>query len=242
MRFLATVTAAAIAAVFPLAARADTTIDLQNNFSGFTSPGNVVGPWRIWTMQITHEGTRDTPGLSLINRVDEDAPAPQHMNGIVVDDYHNWTPRFFTYVALQAASNGIQPNRGVYLEGDQKFGPFVLGGALTTQVYPNQTVLNQAGFGPTYYWPKVNVTVRYMPGWLNPGGYIGTYLLAVTEGLDKRATTTLTLQAGAQPPSNNPGLLGIDLGVTYAHVTRPSDASLIYIQRGLTLGTFTTFK
>jgi YaiO family outer membrane protein len=253
---------AALALVLPDAVRADTTFEFQDNDSGFTSPGNALGPWDTRTLAIRHDGTRDSPGLTLINRIDFDQAAPQHSNGLVLDDYHNWTPRFFSYVSLSAAAGQILPNRGAYLEGNYKFGPLVVGAGASTSVNTNQTVLNQLSFGPTYYWPKFNVTFRYEPGWLNPGGYIGTYLLSAGYGVDQRATTTLTLQAGAQPPFNNPllagtdqrsyagtllykrwiGHFGIEAGANYAYVTRPSDGSLIYIQRGVIVGTFATLK
>lgn len=261
---LPAVSLAALVWVFPLAACADPndSIEFQNADSGFTSPGNGVGPWQTRTLTLRIDGTRDSPGVELINRNDLDPAAPQHSNGLVLDDYHNFSSRFFSYASLSAAAGNILPNRSAYVEGNEKFGPFVFGAGAATYANPNASALNQLSIGPTYYWPKVNVTFRYMPGWLDPGGYIGTYLLAVTQGIDRRATTALTLQLGAQPPFNNPALvgadqrayaatllykrwigrLGVEAGADYAYVTRPSDSTLIYIQRGFIVGAFATFK
>lgn len=255
---------AAFVMLLPATAFADPndSVELQNSDAGFTSPGNGVGPWQTRTLTLRIDGTRDSPGAEVINRIDLDPAAPQHSNGMLLDDYHNFTPRFFSYVALSAAAGGILPNRSAYLEGDEKFGNLVVGAGAATYANPNASILNQLSFGPTYYWPKINATFRYMPGWLNPGGYLGTYLLSVTQGIDQRATTTLTAQLGAQPPFNNPALvgtdqrayaatvlykrwigrLGIEAGGDYAYVMRPSDSTLIYIQRGFILGTFATFK
>lgn len=247
----------------PARAFADTTLDALDDSNAFTAPGNAVGPWQTRTFTIREDGgTRDTPGLIFINRIDSDQAAPTHSNGVTVDDYHTWTPGFFTYVSLGAAAGTVLPNRSAYLEGDLKAGSLVLAGAASTFVNPNQTVLNQLSVGPAYYWPSVNAEFRFMPGWINPGGYLATYLLTVTAGLEHRATTTISLQAGAVPPYTNPllvgtdqralagsvlykrwiGSLGLDAGLDYAYVTRPSTASLIYIQRGFSLGTFATIK
>ncbi len=119
-------------------------LDLTGSLSSFTS-STGIGPWGNVTLSDRETLKNDSPGLALIDQIDQDAVAPAHSLGFVLDDYHTFSKRFYVYAAFGMASGAALPTRNAYLEGDMKFGrdlQTVFGAGAGTVVNPDGTVQN----------------------------------------------------------------------------------------------------
>ena len=251
-------------ALLPLAARAGE-LDLTGDLSGFTSPDDVSGPWRTLTGTYRWEAGADTPSVTLMTRADADRLGPTHSDGTVLDDYHTWSPRFFTYAAVGLSAGTVLPNRSFYVEGDAKVGrnlTTVLGGGIGVVVNPNGPVQRYINVGPTFYATNFNVTLRYIQTLTTGRTGAGTGLLTIQSGQTGKTISTLTLLAGDQPPNGvaepsqaaafgqrtvlaglevkhwtdrNGGILA---GVQIERLNDRMSGDLLYVRRGLTLGIF----
>jgi YaiO family outer membrane protein len=251
-------------ALLPLAARAGE-LDLTGDLSGFSSPGSVYGPWDTLTGTYRWVAGPDTPSVTLVTRADHDILAPTHSDGTVLDDYHTWSPRFFTYAALGLSAGTVLPNRSIYVEGDEKIGrsmTTVLGGGLGIVVNPNGVVQRYLNVGPTFYASNFNVTLRYLQTFTTSRVGSGTGILTFQTGQTGKTISTLTLVAGNQPPNGlaEPSQLaafgqrtvsagiavkhwigpngGILAGVEVARLNDQMSGDLLYVQRGITFGIF----
>jgi YaiO family outer membrane protein len=240
-------------------------LDLTGDLSGFTSPGNIYGPWDTLTGTYRWVAGADTPSVTLVTRADHDVLAPTHSDGTVIDDYHTWSPRFFTYAALGLSAGTVLPNRSFYVEGDEKVGrnlTTVLGGGLGVVVNPNGVVQRYLNVGPTFYANNFNVTLRYLQTFTTSRTGTGTGLLTFQSGQTGKTIATLNLVAGDQPPNGlaEPSLFaafgqrtvsdgleikhwtspqgGILAGVVVARLNDQLSGDLLYVQRGVTLGIF----
>jgi YaiO family outer membrane protein len=251
-------------ALLPLAARAGE-LDLTGDLSGFSSPGNVYGPWDTATGTYRWVAGADTPSVTLVSRVDHDQLAPTNSFGTVLDDYHTWSPRFFTYAAVGLAAGTVLPNRAFYVEGDEKVGrnlTTVLGGGVGVVVNPNGLVQRYINVGPTFYATNFNVTLRYLQTFTTGRVGTGTGILTVQGGQTGKTISTLTLLAGDQPPNGiaepaqpiefgqrtvlagfgvkhwigSKG--GILAGVSVERLNDRMTGMGIYARRGITLGIF----
>jgi YaiO family outer membrane protein len=251
-------------AALPLAAQAGE-LDLTGDLSGFSSPGNGTGPWDTLTGTYRWVAGPDTPSVTLATRADHDALAPTHSFGTVLDDYHTWSPRFFTYAALGLSAGTVEPNRSIYVEGDQKLGrsmTTVFGAGLGIVVNPDGVVQRYLNFGPTFYSASYNVTLRYLQTFTTSRVGAGTGILTFETGHTGKTISTLTLLAGSQPPNGlaeptqvaalgqrtvsaslgvkhwigpNGGILA---GVQLARLNDMMSGNLLYVQRGITFGIF----
>lgn len=251
-------------ALLPLAARAGE-LDLTGDLSGFSSPGNVYGPWDALTGTYRWVAGADTPGVTLVNRIDHDQLAPTHSFGTVLDDYHTWSPRFFTYAAVGLAAGTVLPNRSFYVEGDEKVGrnlTTVLGGGVGVVVNPNGPVQRYVNVGPTFYWNNFNVTLRYLQTFTSGRVGTGTGIATIQSGQTGKTISTLTLLAGDQPPNgiaeaSQPVAFGqrsvlagfevkhwigtkggILAGVQVERLNDRMTGTMLYARRGITLGIF----
>jgi YaiO family outer membrane protein len=251
-------------ALLPHSARAGE-LDLTGDWSGFSSPGNIYGPWDTWTGTYRWVAGPDTPSVTLVTRDDHDILAPTHSDGTVLDDYHTWSPRFFTYAALGLSAGTVLPNRSFYVEGDEKVGrnlTTVLGGGLGVVVNPNGVVQRYLNVGPTFYANNFNVTLRYLQTFTTSRTGAGTGILTFQAGQTGKTIATLTLLAGDEPPNglavpSQPAVFGeraVSVGLEVKHwiglkggilagvgVARLNDqmsGNTIYAQRGVTLGIF----
>ena len=201
--FVLTLLAVALA-LLPVTARAGE-LDLTGDWSGFSSPDDVYGPWRSLTGLFRWQASlKDTPSVSLVTRVDDDRLAPTNSNGIVLDDYHDFSSRFFGYAAVGLAAGTVLPTRSFYVEGDGKFGrslQLVWGTGAGVVVNPNGVIQRYINFGPTYYGTGFNVGFRYLQTLTIGRTGTGTGILTVQAGQTGRTITTLTLLAGSQPPN-----------------------------------------
>jgi YaiO family outer membrane protein len=194
-------TAAAILCVIPVAAAAGE-VDLTGSLSGFTS-ATGVGPWRFVTLTDTEAIGNDKPGIAVVDRADADTGAAGHSLGIVLDDYHDWSSRFFTYVALGTAAGTELPTRNAYVEGDIKLGrsmATVAGAGAGVVVNPDGTVQNYFNLGPTWYHNNFNATLRWLPSFSSGRLGASSGLLTLANGATGTTVTTLTLLAGSEPP------------------------------------------
>jgi YaiO family outer membrane protein len=249
--------------IAPQAARSGE-LDLTGSLSSFTSPSGV-GPWSNVTLTDRETLANDTPGLALIEQVDGDAVAPMHGLGFVLDDYHTWSPRFFTYAAFGMASGSALATRNGYLEGDMKFGPAlatVIGLGAGTVVNADGTVQNYLNIGPTWYHNNFNVTLRWLPSFTSGRAGASTGILTLANGAVGTTVSTLTLLGGSNPPygvvSNSApfgigervlfaGLdvkhwvnprSGYHVGIELEHLSDSTTGNLLYLRRSLNVGVF----
>jgi YaiO family outer membrane protein len=250
--------------VLPLAARGGE-LDLTGSLSSFSSPGNLYGPWRSVTLSDREQIGKDKPGLSLVDRADADAGGPTHGLGAVLDDYHDWSSKFFSYVAVGVSSGNLLPTRSVYLEGDAKFGPLlalVVGAGAGVTVNPDGTIQRYFNVGPTWYHGNMNVTLRWLPSFTNGRMGASSVLLTLANGAEGKTVTTLTLLGGNQPPNGivvaevAAGLgqrvllggisvkhwlspkSGYTVGLELERLTNSTTGNEIYLRRGLDVGIF----
>jgi len=253
-------------AAVPAAALADPSeVSLSGTLTGFTSAGNDYGPWRWFELDDRSHIGADAPGFELIDRADADRPLATHGNLLSVDDYHTFSKRFYAYASLGAGSGNVLPAHSAYLEGDYKLGPslrWVIGAGAGVIANPNGTVQRYVDYGPTYYGNDYNVSVRLLP--TSTSGYPTTIttLATIQAGSQGRARSTLTVLDGNQAPSTLIDVFappaagahafvanylyqkwltargGIKVGVQFERLTGLTDSSVIYLERGITLGAF----
>jgi YaiO family outer membrane protein len=207
----------------------------------------------------------DTPSVTLVTRADADYLAPTHSNGTTVDDYHTWSPRFFTYAAAGFSAGTVLPTRTFYVEGDQKLGrslTTVIGGGVGVVVDPSGVIQRYINVGPTYYAPSYNVTLRYLQTFTTGRTGTGTGILTIEAGYSGKTISTLTLLAGDQPPNGIAsqetaigfGQRTVLAGIQVKHWTSPKGGFLagveverlndrmtgagLYARRGFTIGVF----
>jgi YaiO family outer membrane protein len=204
MKYLVALAAAFALAVLPFAARAGE-LDLTGDLTGFSSPDDVYGPWQALSGTYRWQASAsDTPSITFITRADRDRLDPTHSNGVTVDDYHDWSPRFFTYAAAGFAAGGVLPTRDFYLEGDQKFGrnlATVFGGGVGVVINPNGVDQRYINVGPSFYYNKFNMTFRYLQTFTTGRTGTGTGIATFEAGETGHTISTLTLLAGDQPPN-----------------------------------------
>jgi YaiO family outer membrane protein len=264
VKFLAFLLASLFVFALPVAAGAGE-LDLTGDLSSFTSPGSIYGPWQTLTGTYRWVAGPDTPGVTLVTRSDDDRLAPTHSDGTVVDDYHTWSERFFTYAAVGLAAGDVLPNRSFYVEGDEKVGrslTTVLGGGIGVVVNPNGPVQRYINVGPTFYAPNFNVTLRYLQTFTTGRTGDGTLLATVQAGQTGKTISTLTLLAGDQPPNGiaEPaqtavfGQRTVLAGITVKHWLGPKGGIIagvdierlndrmsgdtLYVRRGVEFGVF----
>jgi YaiO family outer membrane protein len=250
--------------IAPLGARAGEW-EINDTVSGFTSPGDLYGPWNAITLSDREKIGNDKPGISIVDQTDSDSGGPTHGIEFVLDDYHDWSQKFFTYAAVGVSGGNLLPTRSAYLEGDWKFGPqlaTVMGFGAGTVVNPNGVVQNYLNMGPSWYHNNFNITLRWLPSFTSGRMGTSTGILTAANGAEGNTITTLTLLAGNQPPNgvftttlpNQIGqralLAGIDVkhwlsrkggydvGVSIGRLTDSTSGNMIYIRRALSVGIF----
>jgi YaiO family outer membrane protein len=239
-------------------------LDLTGSLSSFTS-STGIGPWSNVTLTDRETLAKDTPALALVDQADRDAVAPTHGLGFVLDDYHIWSPRFFTYAAFGMASGSALATRNGYLEGDLKFGPAlatVIGVGAGSVVNPDGTVQNYLNVGPTWYYKNMNVTLRWLPSFTSGRAGASTGILTLANGATGTTVGTLTLLGGSEPPYGvvsisapfgigqralfagfdvkhwvNPKE-GYHVGIEFEHLSDGTTGNLLYVRRALNVGVF----
>lgn len=148
----------------------------------FTSAGSVYGPWQTETMEYQWQaGPKDIPSITLLNRNDRDrnvlgTTVPSRSTAVYLDDYHNWSPRFFTYVQAMTSDGNILPNRLIYIEADGKFGrqhTIIIGAGASEYANPDGSFTRSLSLGPTVYVHDMVYTARYLPADVT-GSFTGT--------------------------------------------------------------------
>jgi YaiO family outer membrane protein len=248
----------------PVVARAGE-LDLTGSLSAFSSPDTLYGPWSSLSTTYRWNAGADTPSLTFVTRADADRLAPTHGDGITVDDYHDWSPRFFTYAALGTAGGNVLPTRTLYVEGDRKFGyelDTVLGGGVGVVVNPNGLVQRYLNVGPSFYASGFNITLRYLQTFTSGRTGTGTAIGTLQAGKTGKTLSTLTLLAGDQPPNGffepaqsalfgqrallagltvkhwTSGAGGWIAGLEFERLTDRGSGDPLYARRGLTVGIF----
>lgn len=262
-RFLALLFVLCGAAV-PLAASAGE-LDLSGSLSGFTSPNQVYGPWRDVQAGYRAQIGRDKPGIFLVDRADADRLDPTHSLGVSIDDYHDFSSRFFAYGTVGVSSGRVLATREAYLEGDVKLGramTTVFGLGAGTVANPDGVVQNYINLGPSVYYNGGSVTFRWLPSFTTGRGGTSTGILTWEAGIEGKSTSIVTLLAGSQPPngiasateSTTFGQRALLAGYTYKHWTSPkggffgtveveklndrTSGDLLYVRRGINVGIF----
>jgi len=247
-------------------ARADSKngqVTLTDQQSGFSSPGNLYGPWSVLTLQYQWQTADDIPSITLFNRNDDDRPVSSHSSAVYLDDYHTWSHTFYTYAQISAGNGDIQPYNLAYLEGDIKLDKqrslvAALGGGVTRN--PGDTSTRWISFGPSLYVGPMVYEVRLLP--TNTNGIAASATQGIVEynrlGQDQ---VVLSYLAGSQPsvlvglpPSATVFQRLDEFDLTWRHWLRPNFGVLIggtvgnhydrtsgasiYNQRAITLGVF----
>lgn len=261
-RLLAVAAIATLAAA-PVAARAGE-LDLTGSLSDFSSPSGV-GPWRFVTLTDSEVTGADKPSIALVDRSDDDTGAAGHSLGVVLDDYHDWSSRFFTYAAAGTSSGTVLPTRTAYIEGDIKTGrslATVWGAGAGVVVNPDGTVQRYVNAGPTWYHNNVNVTLRWLPTFTTGRTGSSSGLLTIQDGAAGETVGTLTLLGGNEPPYGvvsaatafetgqrvlfggldvkhwvNPRE-GFHVGIELERLSDAASGNLLYVRRGLNVGVF----
>lgn len=138
----------------------------STNVSTFSSPGNLYGPWETESLEYQWQaGTRDVPSVTVLDRTDNDRAARTHSSAVYLDDYHTWSPRFFTYAQIESSTGTVLPNRGAYVEADQKFGPnsnLLIGAGAGVFANPDASITRVFSVGPSYYSRRMVYTARLL--------------------------------------------------------------------------------
>lgn len=227
-------------------------------------PGNVYGPWQFATFDVrSTAGSDDKPGFTFVARHDGDSGAPSSGTTGILDDYHQWTPRLFTYAQVEFSSGSLFPTRGAYLEADPTLVPNLViaegYGALETPIGLAQRYVN---VGPEFYFPHGSVTVRYIPLWTQGQVGASSFEGDLSLGDEGSTLTTLTLQSGVVPAyaATNPAVaaqfqnrvlaanlsvkhwidsrFGFELGVDAGDASDRFTGKSVYNSLGATLGVF----
>ncbi len=238
-------------------------VSLSGDAYDFTSPRSLMGTWAGEQFQFRSWDGPDTIDLGVTNRVDANMPRMTAGSEAVLDDYHNWSNAFSTYAVI-GTGNAPFANGSGYLESDFRMLAsrrlvLGLGGGQTHN--SGGTSDQYLSIGPTYYWPDVDASLRFIPTY-GPRQRKSTALLAaVTAGELGRATTTIVVRSGIETPLVGEGLLptlpgvysfdfqldykrwistrgGFTAGLGIAHLTDVNPSALIYVQRGVNLGFF----
>jgi|GEM_PF-1456727 YaiO family outer membrane protein len=239
-------------------------LTVTDQVSGFSSPGDVYGPWSVQTLEYQWQaGKDDIPSITLFDRNDNDRPAGSTSHAVYADDYHTWTRRFYTYAQISAASGDIQPYNLAYLEGDLKLDPALnvvaSAGAGATR-NPGDTSTRWLNLGPMFYAGPMVYELRFLPA--NTNGVATSATQGVVEynrlGKDQ---IVLTYIDGSQPsvlinfpPSFTTFQRLNELDVVWRHWLRPTFGVLVgatdgnhydrltgatlYHQHAVTLGLF----
>jgi YaiO family outer membrane protein len=239
-------------------------LTITDQQSGFTSPGDLYGPWSVQTLQWQWQaGADDIPSITLFDRNDDDRPTSSTSHAVYADDYHTWSHRFYTYAQVSLANGDIQPYNLAYLEGDVTLDPQLnvvaaAGGGVTRN--PDDTSTRWISAGPSVYLGPMVYEIRFMPA--NTNGVATSATQGIIEynrlGHDQ---VVLSYIDGSQPsvlvafpPSYTTFQRLNEADVTWRHWLRPTFGILvgatdgnhydrttgasIYHQHGITLGLF----
>jgi len=264
MKFARSLAAALMLALAPVCASAGQ-LDVSGDLSGFTSPGNVYGPWRYGTISYRDRLGKDSPGLTLVDRSDADRLNPTHSLAATLDDYHDWSKKFFTYAAVSASAGNVLPTRSLYLEGDVKLGKAlttVIGLGAGVVVNPDGVVQRYINVGPSVYYGNSNLTLRWLPTFTNGRSGTSSAILSFQNGQQGHFVTTANLIVGSQPPGGIAALNtplnfgqralagdvairkwtssrgGFTLGVGAERLSDRTTGNLIYARRSIDVGIF----
>ena len=264
MTFFRSLAVALAIVLFPCVAQAGE-FDLTGDLSNFTSPGDVYGPWQSISGGYRWVAGADTPSVTLVTRSDDDRLNPTHSTGVTLDDYHDWSPRFFSYAAVGLSNGTVLPTRNFYVEGDQKFGrtlATVFGAGVGVVVNPDGVDQRYFNVGPSFYARGYNLTLRYLQTYTNGRTGTGTGIAVFQTGQTGKTIGTLTLLAGDQPPNGvvtqtqttEFGQRALFAGIGVKHWTSPKggvllgfsinrltdrlSGNLLYVQRDVTIGIF----
>jgi len=234
----------------------------------FNSPGNAYGPWYVENFSNRDYFHKGSVGFEFENESTLDRLNPHTGQYIVLDNYYDWTPGFFTYASVGVGTAQPFPSSSLFLEGDfhvLRSAPLLIG--LGGDVTRDFTGVSERylSIGPTYYWPHFNASLRYHPLTASNGNSSAATDVALEYGDEGRSLTDLTIEAGGSllaVQSNGISTLapgernfsfdlehkqwvsshgGYRVGVTYAHLTDRATGNLIYTQHGIVLGAFTSF-
>jgi len=234
----------------------------------FTSPGSLYGPWSVENFSFRHYDGNGSVGFSVENEATHDRLNPHVGQYVVVDNYHDWSRRFYTYASVGLGTGQPFPSSSLFLEGDIHVdgdAPLLLGvGANATRDISGITE-HYLSIGPTYYWPHFNATVRYLPLWASDGSSSAATDVALEYGDEGRSLTDLTVQAGGSllaveqngvmtiAPGERSFTVDLEhkqwiserggyrVGAIYGHLTNRATGAPIYTQQGAVLGVFTSF-
>jgi YaiO family outer membrane protein len=207
-RMLAVVLSAlAAGTAFAGIARADSTtnpgvVTVTDQQSGFTSPGNLYGPWSVQTLEYQWQADKsDVPSVTFLNRTDDDRPFESSSRAVYGDDYHTWSSDFYTYGQVSFANGDIEPYNLAYLEGDLKLERrqnLVLGAGAGVTRNPGDTSTRWVSAGPSFYTGPMVFEVRFLPA--NTNGISTSAAEGVVQynrlGQDQ---ITATVLSGSQP-------------------------------------------
>jgi YaiO family outer membrane protein len=141
-------------------------ITTTDSVYSFTGGDNLYGPWTIQTFQYQWQCGEDIPSITLLNRNDNDRPTATSSRAVYVDDYHTFSPHFYTYAQASFANGNIQPFRSAYVEADARIGwipNLVLAAGGAELQNPGGTSTSYISVGPAFYVGPMVVALRFLP-------------------------------------------------------------------------------
>ena len=189
-------------ALAPQAVRAGE-LDLTGDLSGFTSPGNVYGPWQTLTGTYRWVAGPDTPGVTLVTRAIA-INSPRRTATVWCSTITTPGRRAFSPMPRGASRpetccrTAASTSKAMRKSGSTTT---VLGGGIGVVVNPDGPVQRYINVGPTFYANNFNITLRYLQTFTTGRTAAGTALMTVQSGQTGKTVSTLTLLAGDQPPN-----------------------------------------
>jgi hypothetical protein len=158
--------ALALTATQPALADSYTRIDVSDSTIGFTSPGNVYGPWIYQDARVVFV----QPGQGAINfefahQADGDVNFPTHAEYFAAGYTRDLTPRFNIYGNFAYGTSYPYPKNDIHIELNYKATPdlkLVIGGSEDFITYYGRQTLQFLQLGPTYHYSTGDVQVRYL--------------------------------------------------------------------------------
>lgn len=250
-------------------------LELDDTSIGFSSPGNAYGPWIFQNLRYVFV----IPGQGAINfeyshQADGDVNYPTHGNYFAAGITHDFTSRFYANVNFGYGTSNPYGKTDLHLEAAYKTTPnmrLVMDVSEDFVSYWSGQTLQQLMVGPTYYYEKGTVQLRYMAA-VNSGAATKSGAYVAWDVIpDPRSKYTLTGLFGSQQYLTSlPGVplsLANYTGQTYtlggewqigrtqarglrwgikangflSQINQATTSAAVYTGRGFTFGAWTTY-
>jgi len=196
---------AALTVAAPVAARAETTATVTGTDIGFSSPGNLYGPWSIADLRTSNQTPGQAVDFDLAVRSDKDQQFPSQGVYGSVEYIKDLGPRFYMATAAGYGSSGVSPlpHYNVYQQFAYKLlgeRQLVMTASEDNSGYTQGITSNQISVGPMYYGHGFDVQALYTES-ANTGALarpVGYVALDIGTTPNMESKVTATVQFGPQ--------------------------------------------